>query len=201
MTRQTMTLTDIAQFALQTVKDPAGTFARLRAMELASSTRWMVLVLSIGLSVILTWIGAMLMPAGNMIGAAGLLAQPLVLATAEFLGIVIATTLLTVVGRMFGGAGNFDDALLAFAWIQVVLLFLQAAQVLLLVLFPIVATLLGTASLGLFFYLLVSLTKAVHGFSNTLMVVLGIIGTALVSGFVLSMVMAALGLMPVPQAA
>lgn len=196
-----MTLTDIAQLALRTVQEPAPTFARLRAMQLPLSARWMMLVFAVGLSVILTSIGALLLPVGNVVASAGLFGQPLFLALAEFLGIVIATTLLAMVGRMFGGTGSFDDALLALAWIQVILLFVQAVQLVLLVLFPIVATVVGLLSIGLFFYLLVALTKAVHGFTNTLMVALGIVGTALAAAFVLSMVMAALGVMPVPEAA
>ena len=65
---------------------------------------------------------------------------------------------------------------------------------------PGVAGLLGLAAVVLFLWLTVQFTKALHGFRNSVKVALGLLGTAFVAGFVLSLIAAALGILPeMPQ--
>ncbi|KTF07440.1 Cytochrome c-type protein, partial [marine sediment metagenome] len=103
-------------------------------------------------------------------------------------------------GRMFGGHGRFEDALLLTVWIEVMLLVVQLAQIVLSLALPGLAGILGIIAVALFLWLTVQFTKALHGFTSGPKVLLVMFGTLLVMGFVLSFFMAALGLMPeMPQ--
>ena len=53
-----------------------------------------------------------------------------------------------------------------------------------------------TAALLLAAYLMVALTMAVHGFRNPLLVVMGILGTVMLTSFLLSILAATLGFLP-----
>lgn len=57
--------------------------------------------------------------------------QPLVLAGMQLVAIVLGAGLMAGVGRMFGGHGRFEDALLLTVWIEVMLLVVQLAQIVL----------------------------------------------------------------------
>ena len=70
------------------------------------------------------------------------------------------------------------------------LLLVQAAQLVLSLILPGVAGILGLASIVLFLWLTVQFTKALHGFRSSAKVALGLIGTAFVAGFVLSLIAA-----------
>ena len=183
-------------------RDPQAAAHLLMARDWPVSARWMALFAAVSVSALLASFAAVLFstpgPDGTQIVT--LSRQPMMLAAMQLAAIVLAAGLMSGVGRMFGGGGRFEDALLLTVWIEVLLLLVQVAQLALSLILPGVAGLLGLAAVVLFLWLTVQFTKALHGFRNSVKVALGLLGTAFVAGFVLSLIAAALGILPeMPQ--
>lgn len=181
-----------------TIRDPMRGWAVLRAMPLTLADRWSLVLTTAALAAILSWLGAMLLPAS--VESNGLFAAlsraPLTMAGVQVASAALGAFLLSEVGRMFGGTGRFPDALLAVGWVEAIMILLQAVQLMATVVLPPLGALIGIGTLVLAAYLIVAMTMAVHGFRNPLLVVLGIVGTVLVASFLMSIIAATLGLMP-----
>lgn len=185
-----------------TFRNPEGAARVLMGMNLPMSVRWMALVLAVSVSALLAWAStqAFPLPEGQAGGVMGLTGQPLVMAGIQLGAIVLASGLMAGVGRMFGGQGRFEDALLLTVWIEVVLLLVQLVQLLVSLILPGLAGILGILAIAVFLWLTVQFTKALHGFRSGPKVMLGLFATALAVGFVLSFLAAAFGLLPeIPQ--
>lgn len=189
---------ELRDLGLLTLRDPAAALRRLQGLNLSDGTRWSALFLVVSLSAIMAWLASQLFPVHVETGLNLLVGRPFLMAGAQLGGLVLAAVLIGFGGRAFGGQGRFEDALLMVVWIEALLLVLQAAQVVLMLIFPLIASLLGLAGLALFIYLLVSMTKALHGFQSTALVVIGMIATALIATFVLTFFATAFGLIEVP---
>ncbi|MFC3627879.1 Yip1 family protein [Paracoccus angustae] len=183
-------------------RDPQRAAQLLMGQDWPVQARWMALLAAVSVSALLAWLaGAMFAaPAENDAQVVLLSRQPMVLAVMQMVAILVAAGLMSGVGRMFGGRGRFEDALLLTVWIEVLLLLVQAAQIVLSLVLPSAAGMLGIAAMALFLWLTVQFTKALHGFRSSLKVMVGLIGTAIAAGFLLSILAAALGIMPeMPQ--
>lgn len=187
---------DLADLVVLTLREPAAALQVLRGLDLPVSARWMALVLAVSLSTLLASLSLMLFPVEVDNPVSRMLSEPLPLAGVQFAAMVVSALMMAQVGRLFGGQGDFADALLVIAWVELVLVGLQAAQVVMMLLFPATAALLSVLAFGLFIYLAISMTKALHGFSSTGKVVLGFFGSLFVLGFVLSLLAAAFGIVP-----
>lgn len=181
-----------------TIRNPLGGWQALVARNWAPADRWALVFVTAAGSAILSWLGAQLLPASA--GDAGLLemlaASPMSMAGVQVASAALGAFLLSEVGRVFGGTGRFPDALLAVGWIEAIMLVFQAVQLLATLILPPLGALVGIASLLLAAYLMVGLTMAVHGFRNPLLVVMGILGTVLLTSFLLSVLAATLGVLP-----
>ncbi|MTE01438.1 YIP1 family protein [Paracoccus sp. YIM 132242] len=197
-----MTFDDFKALVGLSFRNPQGAAQVLMGQNWPVQARWMALLAAVSVSALLAWLAGAMFSAPSEDGAQVIMLsrQPMVLAVMQMVAIVIAAGLMSGVGRMFGGAGRFEDALLLTVWIEVLLLLVQAAQIVLSLVLPSTAGLLGIAAMALFLWLTVQFTKALHGFHSSLKVTMGLIGTAFVAGFVLSLLAAALGIMPeMPQ--
>ena len=197
-----MTFDDFKALVGLSFRDPQRAAQALMGQGWPVQARWMALLAAVSVSALLAWLaGAMFAaPSDEDVQVVLLSQQPMVLAVMQMGAIVIAAGLMSGVGRMFGGQGRFEDALLLTVWIEVLLLLVQAAQIVLSLVLPSAAGLLGIMAMALFLWLTVQFTKALHGFSSTLKVTMGLIGTAIAAGFLLSILAAALGIMPeMPQ--
>lgn len=197
-----MTFDDFKALVGLSFRDPQAAARDLMAQGWPIQARWMALLAAVSVSALLASLAAALFSAPGPEGdrVVVLSQQPMVLAVMQMGAIVLAAGLMSGVGRMFGGGGRFEDALLLTVWIEVLLLIVQAAQVVLSLILPGVAGIFGLLAIALFLWLTVQFTKALHGFHSTPKVVLGMIGTVFVACFVLSLLAAALGIMPeMPQ--
>lgn len=197
-----MTFDDFKALVGLSFRDPQAAARDLMAQGWPIQARWMALLAAVSVSALLASLAAALFSAPGPEGdrVVVLSQQPMVLTVMQMGAIVLAAGLMSGVGRMFGGGGRFEDALLLTVWIEVLLLIVQAAQVVLSLILPGVAGIFGLLAIALFLWLTVQFTKALHGFHSTPKVVLGMIGTVFVAGFVLSLLAAALGIMPeMPQ--
>lgn len=171
-----------------TVQNPRAAARSLMAMRLPGGARWILFGFVVTASAFLTHVGFNLLPPTETVFMGNAMANPV--QTALIQGIFLLLTVATVygVGRWRGGTGSFSDTLLLIGWLQVVLLFLQAAQVLALILVPPVAEILGIVGLGLSFWLLTQFIVELHGFSSAWRVFAGIIGAIFAAAFALSIV-------------
>lgn len=189
-------MTALSSLISLTLRDPAAALARLRALGVGTREAWQAIMLASATGAILSWLALRMLPASESGGLFALAGAPIVMATLQLGAAALFATLLARVGRMFGGTGSFADALRATAWIEILMLLAQIPQLLLAVILPGLGGIVGMLTFGLYLYLTVLLTRAVHGFRSPVMVALGIIGTVMVTGFALSVIAAALGILP-----
>jgi len=181
-----------------TVRDPLAGFRVLKAKPWQTGDRWALIFATAACSAILSWLSAALLPApGAEAGVLGFLSiSPISMASVQVASAAFGAYLLAEVGRIFGGTGRFADALLAVGWVEAIMVALQTLQLAVTLILPPLGALLGIAALMLAAYLMVALTMAVHGFRNPLLVVLGILGTVMLTSFLLSILAATLGILP-----
>lgn len=193
-----MTFADFKPVLGLTFRNPEAAARALIAAGLPMQARWMAALLTVSLSAILAMLSALIfgMTPGDLPPMLAALYSPLAMAGVQFCAIILAAGLMTSVGRLFGGVGRFEDALLLTVWIEMMLLLVQVVQLVASVILPPVAGLLGIVSIVLFLWLTVHFVKALHGFRNVLLVFLSLIGTAFAIGFALSFLAAAFGLLP-----
>lgn len=192
-----MKLGDLGELAVLTLRNPDAAMQALRGLDLPMAARWMALFLVVVLSRMLGVLLMMLLPVTGNDPLAQLLSDPMTMAGIEFFGMVLTAFFVTHIGRMFGGSGTFPDALLAVAWIELMLVALMAVQVAMLVLLPGTVDLLGMVVGGLSIYLTVIMTKALHGFSSLIKVAMVYFGLSLALGLLVMTL--APGLIPLPE--
>lgn len=196
-----MTTDDFKALVRQTFRNPEDAARWLIAQNWPMQARWMALVTAVSISGVLAYLSVQLFPIPE--GETPILPlgqQPLVLAGMQLFAIIVGAGLMAGVGRMFGGHGRFEDALLLAVWIEVMLLIVQVLQIVFTLILPPLAGMLGILAIALFLWLTVQFTKALHGFTSAPKILLVMFATLMVMGFVLSFFMAGLGLMPeMPQ--
>lgn len=193
-----MNFDDIKALIGLTFREPEAAARQLILSGIPLPARWMGLMIAVSVSAILAWFSALLfpLPQGEAVPALSMTAQPLLMAAIQAGAILLAAGLMSSVGRMFGGQGRFEDALLLAVWIEIVLLLVQVAQLVVSLLVPAVAGILGILAIALFLWLTVQFTKALHGFRSGAKVFMGLIATVFVAGFLLSFIAAAFGILP-----
>lgn len=193
-------MTSLFNFGVLTLRDPLGAVQRLRALNLSMGSRIMAVVLAAALSTLLVILSNMLFPIEVTSPLSDaferIMARPLALASVQAIGLVIAAWLMAVLGRLFGGKGQFGDALLVVVWIQIILIAVQVVQTAMMLFFPMIGALLGLLIAGLLFYLPVRLAAALHGFSNLFLVFLGFVPAIFLLGMILTPIASLFGVLP-----
>lgn len=187
---------DIGNMVVLTLREPGRAVALMRDMALPMPSRWMVLLLAVSLSTLLAGVARVMFPLPGDDPLAPLLSSPFTLALAQLGALVLSAALVTAIGRSFGGHGSFADALLLIGWVELILVGLQAMQLVVMAVLPGSGALMSMMAFALSIYLTISLTKALHGFQNTAKVALAFLGSAFALGFVLSILAAAFGILP-----
>ncbi|WBU54126.1 Yip1 family protein [Paracoccus sp. SCSIO 75233] len=187
---------DLVSLARNTFRAPDLAMRHLRALDLPLAARWMALILSVALSTLLTAMSLALFPAGIPLVLVLLVQSPIQFALLQLGGLAICVFLLSSLGRMLGGRGDFADSLLVVAWVQLLYVVIQAAQLVLMLVLPLVASLFGMVATVIMFWITVRLVRALHGFSNSFLVFLGLLAGILLAVFLLSFIAAVLGLIP-----
>ncbi len=181
-----------------TLRDTDAAGRALVALRLPRQARWLGLALVAVLTVLMMRLTFMLVPAAGPV-AAMLLAQGVagaVLVQAGSLVLIALAT--TLVGRMFGGRGRFDDALLLATWQGFIMVLMGIAQLVLLFVVPPLTLPFAIITLGLFLWMLIRFAMVLHGFTNPLAVLGGIIGTVFCLGLIMAFLAALFGVAPPP---
>ncbi|SMO52931.1 Yip1 family protein [Paracoccus laeviglucosivorans] len=191
-----MNFRDLGELMVTTLRNPAQGVAVLRGLDLSMAERWMVLGVAVCLSTLLAGIARVMFPPMSQDALTAILSVPMSLAVLQLGAMVISAIAITVIGRAFGGQGAFDDAVLLIGWVELILVGLQAVQLVAMLLFPGTASLMSIIAFAISVYLTIAMTKALHGFQSTAKVALGFIGSVFLLGFVLSIIAAAFGILP-----
>jgi hypothetical protein len=174
----------------RTFRDPAGIAAEIVKLRLPHTVGWMALGLVTIATVILIAIERMIPNRPEMV--TGLGGNPF-FDTVMFGALtVVFIFVLYYAGLAMGGKGTFGGTLLIMTWFQAIVLVLVAVQMLALLLFPSIVTLVSLLGFGLQLWCLVHFLNVLHDF-NSLgkaagLFALSIIGFAFGLGFILLMV-------------
>ncbi|NHF74100.1 YIP1 family protein [Paracoccus xiamenensis] len=191
-----MRLNDLLILTQNSVRNPALAVRQLQSLDLPMQARWMALLVVVALSAILGTLAVRLFPALADGGLSIPVLSPMARVALQTAGMVLTAWLIATVGRSFGGVGDFPDALLIVIWLEFLLMSAQAAQIVLMLVFPFLGSILGIVALVLVVWLSVQMIKALHGFSSAALVFLGLLGATLVTLIFLTVMAGALGLMP-----
>jgi hypothetical protein len=127
---------------------------------------------------------------------AAVLGNPLVGAVVQLAAMALIVVLVVRVGRVFGGHGDAWGALMIVVWLNGIMVLLQALQLAAMMLFAPLAALIALASFIWAVWAFASFVGELHGFSNTVAVLGGVLLTMTGVFFVVAILLAALGLSP-----
>jgi len=180
------TLAGVLQAAKFSVQSPRDGARALMDMRLPMSVRWLAFGVVITGSSLLTVLAVRLSPSGGEPAVQQVLSQPIALAIMQGAVMLVFAQLMYRVGQVAGGKGGFADALLLLTWVQFILMLVQVVQIVLEVVIPPAANLLGLLGLGLMLWLVTHFVAELHGFTSLGAVFAAIIGTVLAAGFVVT---------------
>lgn len=116
--------------------------------------------------------------------------SPLQFTALNCIGMVILASALARAGHLFGGTGNFDQALMLLIWLQAVGLTLDVAQIVLLLVSPLISALFSLAAVFVLLRCFVIFIKVLHNFDGLgralFTVVIALIGTLFIAGILLA---------------
>lgn len=104
--------------------------------------------------------------------------------------------LVTFVGRLFNGIGTYKESLTALIWMQFIMFLISIAQLIMIIIFPALNSIVAMVTLLIFIHLTVSFVMEIHGFTNVFAVITGIVATFFAIAFILAIVLTLLGVTP-----
>ena len=189
-----LTLTSFMALVRETLTDPKAGARRIMTVDMPATARWQALLLVVVLSVLFGQISLRLM-VGD-VEAAGMAGSPFLSGLAQGGLLLLMVYAVHHVGRAMGGTGSFGHALSLVTWLQAIMVVIQAVQILLLVVLPPFAGILGVAGMVVFMWLLTNFVAVLHGFESLGRVFVAIIVTGFGLAFLAAMVMTILGIQP-----
>ncbi|MGY6635360.1 MAG: YIP1 family protein [Alkalilacustris sp.] len=190
-------LNAVLGLARDIVADPRAAARAIILSRLPMNARWLALALVVVLSVIFGQISvALMMSPSGMMGA--MLSGPGTSILLQAGVLLLMAVAMQQVGAMFGGGGNFPDAMLLVACLQGVMILIQMVQIVALMLLPPLAGIVSLVGFGVFLWVLTGFVAEMHGFRSLLSVFGMILVTAFAIAFVLAMLLAMAGIAP-PQ--
>jgi hypothetical protein len=175
----TQRMTNLAQLTLQ---DPRAATRALLAEGVPLPARTAGLLLVAVLSAVLASVQLRLSPQELDPMSAFMLASPFRAAVVQWAFLALSVVLIHRVGRAFGGTGSFPDALLIVVWLQCLTLVLQLAQLVVNVISPALAGIIGLGGFVLFLWLMASFIAELHGFRSRGLVFAGMVVSAFAAG-------------------
>ncbi|MCY3877295.1 MAG: Yip1 family protein [Rhodobacteraceae bacterium] len=171
-------LKDTLELAYLTIVRPGqGVRIAVRFLNTSPIVRLECLLLIAILGTLATTLTVQLAPAMQDGATELLIASPINLTIIQIATMFIVAGFIFGVGKVFGGTGSFQECLGAIIWLQAMLLIVQLAQLVSVLVFPPITSLVTFGGLGIAFYLVISFIKEIHGFRSGLAVVMGVILT------------------------
>lgn len=183
----------------ETVRNPRGAARNVLSMDLPRDVVWSLLGLVAVLSLVATLIGDRMMPEGSMAVMPFLLRSPIAGALFLASAMVVLSAILSRLGQLFGGAGEFGQALRLIVWSQILMLALQVVQTVFILISPAISALIGVVGFFWFIWLAAGFTAELHEFDGSgkglVVAVLSVFATA----FALMILMVMLGVKPMVE--
>lgn len=161
-----LTVSDLMPLLRETLISPRKGARMILDLGLAARVGWLALALMAVGSAILTHLTMVMMSPEAVAYWGGAMGSPVNTAILQWVVMFVTVHAVHRLGRMRGGAGTLAESVVLVAWLQFVLLALQALQLVVQVILPPFAQLLGLAGLGLFFWLLTNFVAEIHGFKS-----------------------------------
>jgi len=186
-----VTLPDLKQLALDTLRSPRDAARQILDMRLDSPVLWTALALIVVLNASLNGITIPLLPLPETVPM--IFAAPWMFAIVLGGGIVISTFLLTWVGRMLGGRAELFDILALIMWPQALRLVVQAAVFVLFFFSTLLSDLIALAA-GLYgLWITIAFLDEAQGFGSVLKTIMVLVLTMLGVAFGLSFFLLLIG--------
>ncbi len=186
----------LRQLILDTLLRPRAAAREILKIGFAPENLVQAAVAVTSLGMVLAFTAARMTPGGVDPVTTAILQAPLLGAAMQLgvMGLIVVATAL--IGRQFGGTGDISGALALIVWLNLVLLAIQLVQIAALLVMPPLATLLGFATLFWLLWAFACFVTELHGFSNPLKVLVGVIACMIVLFFGLTLALAFLGFGP-----
>ncbi|MDX5403405.1 MAG: YIP1 family protein [Rhodobacterales bacterium] len=185
-----MKLNDLPGLAIETLRDPRGTAARLIALDLDLPTIWTALALGAVLNAMIFSVNIMLFP--TTFPMQGLFSNPILYAVAMAGGMVIAMHLRTWVGGMMGGQGRLADVTVVLVWLQYLRVAAQALLLLMTILVPALALMAMMVVAFYSIWLMLTFLDVAHRFESlgkaALLLVFTVVGIIMGLSFLIALI-------------
>lgn len=187
-------ISDIRSLLIQSFKEPRAAARRVIDLHASSTAAWQMLLLVVIVTVLIGQAIGYLAAAGRTDGSSTAPVEPLPadlqaidaiigslfsspFTIGFFFGCFLVVLVFCVhwIGRVFGGKGEFEDALSLVAWHQFVMLCLQLAGFVVVMIVPSAVGLYMTLVFGANLWLLTMFVSELHGFRSPVLVLLMII--------------------------
>ncbi|MDK3072708.1 Yip1 family protein [Sedimentitalea sp. JM2-8] len=155
-----MTLSDLRQLAILSIKDPAQAARMLLTAEPAREALWTALAVVAVLNAILFTLSNMLV--SGPVPLPGMLSAPVVYCLLVAGGLILTIHALFWSGRVLGGTGTIDDIMTVVLWLQALRLVAQVAVMVLLLFMPLFSALLVFAVSLYGLYMLLHFINQAH---------------------------------------
>jgi hypothetical protein len=171
-----------------TLVAPRAAAAAVLKIGFSPAVGWLALMLMAVGSALISHLSFALMPVEVQEFWAQALGSPIRTAILQWVLLLISVHAIHKIGRMRGGIGSLDGAVVLMAWLQFVLLCAQVVQLVALILVPPLAGILGIASMVLLLWLLTNFIAELHGFKSLGLTFVGILVTFFTAIFVMAIV-------------
>ncbi|MBE2277682.1 MAG: YIP1 family protein [Rhodobacteraceae bacterium] len=184
-----MNRSTIAQLIRLSLQQPRAGLRAVLALDLPQGAGLAALALMAVASSLMLHLTLSLLPDDEQVVIAALFGSPVYTAVMQFVVLFLSVVVIHILGRGAGGRGRFDQGLVTMAWLQFLMLVLQAVQILVLLALPPLAGLVGLAAMVLFLWLLTGFVAELHGFVSQTKVFFAIIGTMILLALALSTIL------------
>jgi hypothetical protein len=162
----TVTFADLMSLVRETLVAPRKGARMILDLGLPARVGWLALALMAVGSAILTHLTMVMMSPEAVAYWGGAMGSPVNTAVLQWVVMFVTVHAVHRFGQMRGGHGTLAGSVVLVAWLQFVLLALQALQLVVQVILPPFSQLLGLVGLGLFFWLLTNFVAEIHGFKS-----------------------------------
>lgn len=175
------------------MRQAPSTFSQYKALAIRSLVvpeegARVVLRLPLTMQQRLMWLAAAVATGGTlayllplMSGTMALMPSPIA-ATVLQIGLnLAAVAMMTGIGRLLGGKGDFQGALILMAWLQTLMVGFQIVQLVVMIVIPPLANLVFFGIVAAILWLMTGFVRELHGFASRL----GVLGVMLLVAFVL----------------
>ena len=189
-------VSDLLGMMVQSLRTPRVVLHQVLGWQMQTAHLVQIALLLSVIALMLQILVEAVFPDGPMQNMTAMFGGPLGSFALQF-GMMMATAIvMAIVGRAFGGRGQFIDCLKAVVWLNFILLAVQFVQLVAVFLYPPLALLIFVFSVFLSLALTVAYVMEVHRFENVAMATFGTLATMVAALLIVSVVLTIFGFSP-----